>query len=78
MVKFIKKQPICQTGEPSVPLLTLLCFPTITNIVIERSTEESFNTEAVRLIQNMPKWKPAELQEIKVRSKLILPIKFNK
>lgn len=40
------------------------------------SMPEEFNAEAIRLIQNMPAWKPATLNGDPVPSKLSLPVTF--
>ena len=45
-------------------------------IVIENSLGASFDAEAIRLIQNMPRWKPAEMNGKPTRAKLSLPINF--
>lgn len=49
----------------------------ITNVEIVKGLEESCNKEAIRLVKEMPKWKPAELQGQPVRTKMILPISFD-
>jgi TonB family protein len=46
------------------------------NIVIVESLGESFDTEARRLIENMPAWKPAILNGIPVESKMSIPLTF--
>lgn len=48
-----------------------------TQIVIEKSLGKDFDKEAVRLMENMPLWKPASYGGIPVRSKISLPITFS-
>lgn len=47
------------------------------NIRITKSLGEVFDTETIRLIQNMPGWTPATLNGKPVESKLSLPLTFN-
>lgn len=43
---------------------------------VVRSVHPDLDKEALRVVNLMPKWKPATLQEENVRSKFGLPIKF--
>lgn len=47
-----------------------------TDIVVENSLGSSFDKEAIRLVENMPEWKPATYNGQPVRSKISLPITF--
>lgn len=46
-------------------------------IKIENSLGELFDKEVIRLIENMPLWKPATINGKPVESKLSLPLTFN-
>lgn len=48
-----------------------------TNIIVERSPGPDFDKEVVRLLENMPPWKPASYNGMPVRSKMSLPVTFN-
>ena len=48
----------------------------VTNVKIERGISETIDREAKRIVQNFPKWKPAENMYGKVRTIVRLPIKF--
>jgi protein TonB len=51
----------------------------ITNIRLAKKLhEEEFNSEAKRLMSIMPKWIPAEVKGVPVRSRCLLPIHFLK
>lgn len=47
-----------------------------TDIVVENSLGSSFDKETIRLVENMPEWKPATYNGQPVRSKISLPITF--
>ncbi|MBL7856121.1 MAG: TonB family protein [Cyclobacteriaceae bacterium] len=47
------------------------------NIKIENSLGEAFDAEAIRIIQEMPAWKPATLNGQPVSSKVSLPLTFH-
>ena len=47
-----------------------------TDILVENSLGSSFDKEAIRLVENMPEWKPATYNGQPVRSKISLPITF--
>ena len=49
----------------------------ITEIEIVSGLAQPFNEEAIRLIKNMPKWKPASLNGHPITSRLSLPLIFN-
>lgn len=49
---------------------------TICNITVQRSTNECFSIEAVRIIENMPKWQPGKVDGRKVPVYYLLPIPF--
>jgi len=48
----------------------------ISNKCIIRGSEELINTEALRLIDKMPKWKPGKCNDIAVPVRYIIPIRF--
>lgn len=48
----------------------------ITNVQVERGAHTSLDAEAVRLISEMPKWKPGKKYGKKVRTRVRLPINF--
>lgn len=43
----------------------------------DHSLGEAFDREAIRVIENMPAWKPAQLDGLPVRSKVSVPITFS-
>jgi TonB family protein len=45
-------------------------------IEVEQSLGEEFEKESIRLIENMPEWKPAKLDGAPVRSKISIPLTF--
>jgi TonB family protein len=47
------------------------------NITVDNSLGEAFDREVVRLIQNMPQWRPALYNAKPVQSKISLPITFS-
>ena len=49
---------------------------TIANTVIIQSLGEQFDNEAIRVINGMPKWIPATVNNIPVNSKLSVPLTF--
>ncbi len=48
----------------------------ITNVKVLRGVSEAIDNEALRLIKEMPKWKPGEVDGNKVPIRLIIPIIF--
>lgn len=48
----------------------------ISNAEIVKSVDPSLDEEAIRLIGEMPQWEPGNVNGVKVRSKRIIPIKF--
>lgn len=48
----------------------------ITDVKVEKGFSEDCDEEAVRVVSNMPKWKPGKSNERLVRIRKILPIKF--
>lgn len=49
---------------------------TISNIKIKETLGPAFDLAAARVIENMPKWKPATVNGLPVASRFIIPIKF--
>jgi protein TonB len=49
---------------------------TINNISVIRGLSKECDAEAIRIIQNMPKWLPGKTNGIPVATKLNLPIRF--
>ena len=49
---------------------------TLTNAKIERSPDESLSEEALRVVRLSPKWEPGMQEGRKVRTKLMIPIRF--
>ncbi|MDH5366895.1 MAG: TonB family protein [Cyclobacteriaceae bacterium] len=49
---------------------------TIANTVIIQSLGEQFDNEAIRVVNGMPKWIPATVNNIPVNSKLSVPLTF--
>ena len=49
---------------------------TIRDIVVVRGVDKSLDKEAVRLIENMPKWKPGEQRGKAVSCKFTVPVSF--
>ncbi len=50
---------------------------TVTNIKVLRDIGGGCGDEAVRVVQNMPKWKPGRQRGRRVRTQFNLPINFN-
>lgn len=48
----------------------------IDNVIIQKSLGDAFDIEAIRLIENMPPWKPATVNQIPISSKLSVPLHF--
>ena len=48
----------------------------ITNIKVIRGVLPALDTEAIRVVSMMPKWKPATIRDTVVRSRYILPVLF--
>lgn len=49
---------------------------TLTNAKIERSPDDSLSEEALRVVRLSPKWEPGMQEGRKVRTKLMIPIRF--
>lgn len=49
----------------------------ITEPTVVRKMSPEYDEEALRLIKNMPKWKPAEDHGLKIRCKYSLPVSFS-
>lgn len=56
---------------------TILKDSTVSNVNIVQSLGEKFDNEALRVINNMPKWIPATVNDTPVNSKLSIPLTFN-
>jgi protein TonB len=48
----------------------------ISSITVLKSASETLAAEAIRVVSNMPKWKPAKNNGMAVRSRFVLPIAF--
>lgn len=48
----------------------------VTDVHVVKSPDEGFNEEVVRVIESMPKWKPARVKGKKVACRMNLPILF--
>ena len=49
----------------------------ISNIKVEKGISDSLNAEAIRVIESMPKWKPALLADKPINQTVRLPINFS-
>lgn len=49
---------------------------TITNVQVVRPRHQALNREALRLVESMPRWEPAEINGKPVRVSYILPVTF--
>lgn len=49
----------------------------ISNIKVEKGISDSLNAEAIRVIESMPKWKPALLSDKPINQTVRLPINFS-
>ncbi|HTJ49829.1 MAG TPA: M56 family metallopeptidase [Cyclobacteriaceae bacterium] len=49
---------------------------TLTNIKVLKGLDESINHEALRLLEESPKWIPAKQNNVAVKQKLVMPINF--
>ena len=52
------------------------CDGSVTNVKVERSIDPSLDGEAVRVLSQMPKWKPGKQNGYPVRVKYIVPVTF--
>lgn len=50
---------------------------TISDITVIETPTSYFNEESIRLIENMPKWKPASHNNIPIDKEFIIPLRFN-
>ena len=78
---FIKKNLIWPNSEVDVYGKVIVSFLVdstgiISDIRIERSLFNVFDNEAIRIVKLMPKWIPAKVFNIRVRSIIYLPIDF--
>ncbi len=48
----------------------------VVNVVVVRSVSPELDAEAIRLVKNMPKWKPGKQRGMPVRVRYTLPISF--
>ncbi len=48
----------------------------VSNITVEKGVHPLLDSEAVRVIRQMPKWKPGKLGSTKVRTRCRIPIVF--
>ena len=48
----------------------------ISNVEVVQSADSLLDAEAVRLVQSMPDWRPAEMEGKAVWSRFVLPVKF--
>ena len=46
------------------------------NIVVERGADPALDKEAIRVIRQMPNWKPGKMNNKKVKTRVRLPINF--
>lgn len=79
---FVERNNNWQVGQETILGIVYVGFVveldgSITNIEIMKGLHESCDVEAVRIINLMPKWKPAELQGKPIRKKMIVPITFD-
>ncbi len=49
----------------------------VVDVRVLKSANPILDKEALRCVTNMPKWKPAKLNHVKVRSQYNLPINFS-
>lgn len=48
----------------------------VTDVKVVKSPDEGFNEEVVRVVESLPKWKPARVRGKKVACRMNLPILF--
>lgn len=48
----------------------------ISNVQVEKGVHTSLDEESIRVIESMPKWKPAKYKGVIVRSRMRLPISY--
>ncbi|MFT6983370.1 MAG: protein TonB [Crocinitomicaceae bacterium] len=46
----------------------------VSDVTVERGLDKVLDEMAIKLIQGMPRWKPAEINGISVKSRVRLPI----
>lgn len=85
MIKFINHerrypQPAYDSGLQGRVLCSFIVKAdgTISYVEVLRGVEKSLNDEAVRVIENMPRWNPGKVDGISVPTYCILPISFRK
>ena len=83
LLKFIQKNSVYPNDEKEKGIkgLSMIQFivqknGTITNILLNVSSTNSFDKEAIRLVKSMPKWIPGECNNEKVAVIYYLPINF--
>lgn len=49
---------------------------TVSNVLVAHSVDPLLDREAIRVISEMPKWKPAVVDGKAVKKEMILPVEF--
>ncbi|KAA3623875.1 MAG: hypothetical protein DWQ02_23910 [Bacteroidetes bacterium] len=78
---YIQTNLIYPDYESNIQFSVLACFIVnelgeITNIGIRRSIGYDYDKISIEIVKNMPNWIPAEVNGEKVKSFVVLPIKF--
>ncbi len=79
---FIEENNEWQVGQKTINGTVFVGFVveadgSISNIKIVKGLEKSCDKEAIKIVQKMPNWIPAEMHGHPVKSQIIYPIKFN-
>ena len=54
------------------------CDGKLSNIIVLRGVEESLNSEAIRIISEMPQWEPGKLNGTPVPVRVVCPVPFRR
>jgi protein TonB len=84
LMKYIKENHQHQAGkvQEGIVFVSFIVTETgkVTEVKVYKGLNENCDKEAIRLVENMPDWEPAEQpgRGIKIRSRMMLPIRFQK
>jgi hypothetical protein len=46
--------------------------------IVKNGLDSSFNTSIIKVISDMPKWVPSEFRGVRIKQKVVIPIKFKR
>jgi TonB family protein len=83
LMKYLKENTNFKSGTVDVEGKVFISFIVtetgkVTEVKIYKGLNEYYDKEAVWIVENMPDWEPAEQsgRGIKIRSRMMLPIRF--